>query len=257
MSFWSSHKSEILMSAIHTSLGIGTAVAGRRLLSGEQKVSFCETEVSSTMAFALVALLFCFVTGIFHAIRAYVMATMPNAEGQRLSVQLRFIEYAITATCMLYLVSISSGVRKVSEMVPVLCANVLVMLSGIYIMYLNARKECPGAWTITLMAWCVHTVAWSVVGTRFYRTLQAVRDMQSEQDQVEDPTNFPEELITAMFYLMVLLFSSFGAVQIYEVYTGRDGNAAYNVLSLVSKTTLIGLVVGGIFGRASAENDEA
>ena len=193
---------------------------------------------TKTSVFATALIGFPIVTSAFHGLRH----GLPNGTGGS---TLRFAEYAITSTAMMYLVGISSGVLGFNELIMLLTLNACTMLLGIVADRQLRNGDYRGAKITTMVAWLLLAAAWLPVIRSF---ITAVGEIDFEKF----PNAPSESTMYGIIISMGVLFSCFGVVQLGEVlqlWGSARADDAYDGLSLVAKTTLVGLIAGGFFGR--------
>ena len=146
-----------------------------------------------------------------------------------------FVEYAVTATIMMYLLAISCGVGNFESLCLLLVMVAAVMVQGILADRARQRGDLVGARIAHLTGWALLTAAWFPLMRSFW----SVSDSGVE---------LPPE-IKALPYVLYAFFSCFGLIQSAALLGYYKGTGAYDVLSLAAKTTLLGLVSGGFFFR--------
>lgn len=136
---------------------------------------------------------------------------------------LRFIEYALSASIMLVCIALVSGVRSWTDLSAIVLLNVYTQLMGLACEYIRRK------WVLNFAhftAWVTIVAAYGIV-IRYIMTSITVNEV--------DPPSFVYAIIT----LQVLLFMSFGFVQLFQLYCNfKYSELAYTVLSLVAKTIL-------------------
>lgn len=147
----------------------------------------------------------------------------------------RFLEYGFTASAMLVVIAILSGVQEPGWLAALAAASALVMFLG----YVVEQTDPADRWrtgVYTILAW---TILLGAYGTVFYRFLEVA------QGDVQPPA-----FVYALVICMFLLFCCFGVVQLVWVVRKGKGGAryeyAYLVLSVVAKTLLVGLTASGV-----------
>ena len=202
--------------------------------------------VISHKVFVILLILFPVITAFFHIRRHFADPTN--------SVFWRFLEYSCTSTMMIYNIASLSGVLSTNELVSILVTNACIMILG-YSIHRNLQKrDLRTASICTAVAWTLMALVFMPIGRAFYDRINALE--KGGADGLPD-----RKFFDAVFWSMVTFFASFGAVQLAELlahmYTSLPSNeiqqradVGYDVLSFVSKSTLVGLVAGGLFGRA-------
>lgn len=147
----------------------------------------------------------------------------------------RFLEYSFTASAMLLVIAILSGVQDTVWLTSLAVASALVMFLG-YVVEKNTPEKLGRAWGFTALAWVLLLGAYGSVLYRFAELAGGDRK--------------PPEFVYAVVVCMLLLFCSFGLVQVVWLLRKGQGSVryeyAYLVLSLVAKTLLVGLTASGV-----------
>jgi hypothetical protein len=173
---------------------------------------------------------------------------------------LRWIEYAISATIMLIIVGISSGVKDLDSITLFVFALPAVMVIGNAVeCSLAAGGPMSSSISATVGAWLMLIGIFVVMMRSFVAATKTAKEMGAKV-----PDFVPVVVIVTMFF-----FASFGIVQILQMcgfYKTRGGYPAvelsYITLSFVSKTLLALLVASGLVARSmpsgtGMESDEA
>lgn len=187
--------------------------------------------------FFVMLIAFPLITAMFHLFRA-----MDTVDGNLW----RFIEYSITSSIMLYLLARSCNVISFDTTIMLVSVNAIVMLLGVMIQRLIDAGDYVNAKLLTGIAWLLFVVAWIPLARSFFSAISNL-----------DSSNIPEEMpskttFRILFYSMVALFSSFGLVQsleVLQVISPASADLGYDILSLTTKTSLVGIVAGGFFNR--------
>lgn len=152
----------------------------------------------------------------------------------------RWIEYSISASVMIVLIAMLSGVSDAAALVALFGVNASMILFGL----LMEHYERPGeaSWLTFWFGSIAGVVPWIAIGIYF----------------VSPGTNAtPPGFVVAIFVSLFIFFNSFAlnmALQYARVGAWRDylfGERAYIVLSLTSKSALAWQVFGGTLATAS------
>lgn len=180
---------------------------------------------------------------------------------------IRWIEYGISASVMIYVVSIVSGVRDISAIIPILGANAGTMYTG-YIAEEAIRKgDFHAAKHSIQLGWILQIVIYLTLFTKFTRLIGNISD-------IEDGLGNPKyRLPPWLFFVLVptfLYYGSFGVVstlwysnakKTYETTGGQlpsfDGTEKwYLYLSLFSKLSLGTFIAYGYSQRGDLSDIE-
>jgi hypothetical protein len=155
---------------------------------------------------------------------------------------LRWIEYSITATIMIFVIALSSGVYSLDSQVLIVASCFCCMLCGL------VAESMEGTFAmkllVTSIGWGLLIASYGVIFRRFY-------SLDEDADENKKPPGFVYAIVWGMF----VMFSSFGVIHMVHLFMKRNGidskrngqfEMAYTVNSMVSKTLLVGLLFGGL-----------
>jgi hypothetical protein len=202
------------------------------------------------------ALSFVAVTSIFHFFVYRGEQYFANTEANRNPH--RWLEYAITSTLMLLIICFTFGRRETYALALLATVNVMVMLCG------YAAESPDIGWRATVVGWLGFVVIWTILFDALYSNVvawqKATRQLQSDSQEYRDVKTL-QTFVVSISIVMFLLFSCFGIVQVVHHQKlkttenkGRLGlkiEKVYIILSLVAKTTLVGSLFYGWYGRTN------
>jgi hypothetical protein len=181
---------------------------------------------------------FFFITSAFHVY--YYMAEEHLGEMMKAhNNYIRWIEYSITATIMLYILALLCCVKDVNVYATIGVMNVAMMSQGQLIEEAINRGESP---LIPMVTGFLLLVAEFIpIFSSYYRAMNAAADFGKA-----NPTATKQQIpswITPMVFVLFAFFACFGFVSIYTAYKGKDYDyenieKIYVMLSLVAKTSL-------------------
>jgi hypothetical protein len=156
---------------------------------------------------------------------------------------MRWLEYSITASIMLWIIAVSSGVTSPGLQVLVVVMSILCMLCGLLSEQTNSAVVKRWA---TIIGWLFIAVGYSVVILKF-------------ADNVNSTDVSIPGFVYAIVIGMCIMYMSFGGIHLFHMYKG-NGNActnrtvevAYTVDSMISKTLLVSLLFSGLVVRNNA-----
>jgi hypothetical protein len=122
---------------------------------------------------------------------------------------LRWVEYGISATVMIYVISIVSGLRDLSALIPIIGANAGTMYTG-YIAEEAIRKgDFPAALNSIRLGWILQITIYATIFIRFFKQIQNLK-------QITDGMGNPKYKVPGWIYLVLiptfLYYASFGVV---------------------------------------------
>jgi hypothetical protein len=172
----------------------------------------------------------------------------------------RWVEYSLSASLMIYLISAVSGTKDQVSAVSAALITPGLMING-FTVERALKQNALSSWTSKLVGIKPEIDAdivfsnilpgWALFGVHWYIILSNYTKLASEAkaaNQDLDPS------VTFMVFSQLIFFSLFGAIQSYQVYrwfTSRESRAepsyiayekAYIVLSAVTKLLLAGTV---------------
>jgi hypothetical protein len=192
---------------------------------------------TSTLSIVIGSIMFVAITAIFHFViyalrKSYYAKALDNENNS-----LRWAEYAITSTIMMSIIGFTVGLKTFNAMLLILVSNVVLMSLGDLI----EKSKTDARYTaiaLTVIGWVLMLVNFSVLGQAFYYTMNEVPGVPS--------------FVPAVFITMLILFGSFGVIQLLFLGDKIDfvkSEYLYTVLSFVSKTLLVLLVFSGAMAR--------
>jgi hypothetical protein len=187
---------------------------------------------------------FFFITAIFHSIYYFTSNGLYSQMIQNQNNYLRWIEYAITSTMMLYVIALISGVKDINIYRSIFIINIAMIYTG----QLVEEKLVKGEdWRIPMVLG---------FGLLIVEFLIIVSDFQSRIDDVKkiagtEGKTIPE-WIKYMIWILFLFFSSFGFISLYGAYSKSPYEKIeklYLLFSLLAKATLAGFIAYGTTQR--------
>jgi len=164
----------------------------------------------------------------------YLLLLNEDAQGP---VVYRWVEYALSASVMLWLIGQLSGVQELPTLVTLCLANVALQATGYMI---EKTGDKGSAWTI--MGYALFVILFATILPYFFGSLAAAKNAN-----VQIPG-----AVYSVVIIELLLFLSFGIVSTYfckndgeSVETRKKREVAYVCLSITAKTLLAWLVYGG------------
>ena len=237
--------------------------------NGGLKVSVRQLENSMfTSDMRVLMILFFVVTALFHIIYASDFNGLYTDMIEKQNNMLRWIEYSISSTLMINVISRLAGVNNQNTLKLITAGNVCVMLQGNVTEVILAddrissdSEKLKRVLIPQITAWVIYITIWNVIIETFTKTLNDVENgiNAGGQEEVKIP-----KIVKTIVYIQLAFFTLFGVVQLYQLFTLVKPQYKlnyiwiemfYNILSLVSKV-LLGLLLA--FGIEQTEGrDEA
>ena len=152
----------------------------------------------------------------------------------------RWIEYSITATLMIMLIMFTSGVKDFEVFISVSVCTFCLMLLGQAIEVMIRDCRFKDAILLTGIAWSLFVMIWYNISSTFIHIFK-------------NNKNIPN-FVTAVFFIMLVMYSSFGFVQTYQLIYPQTKyeniEISYVTLSFISKALLVLLITSGLLARS-------
>lgn len=117
---------------------------------------------------------------------------------------LRFLEYGISAAVMLMCIALLNGVTDINLIAAIAVLTSACEFCGMVVEYLPYRS--PLKWVLHLTGWIQFLCAYGIISHAFFKSINAV------------PNVNPPDFVYAIVILLFLLYASFGAVQLSELF---------------------------------------
>lgn len=199
-------------------------------------VSRKAADLDESSVTSLVVAFFAFTAG-FHLLYAFNPNNIYLSAVKRGNNYLRWIEYSISATIMIVVIALLSGVKEIKAYFILVTSAVGMIMTGQFF----ETTEGPQKWIPVTVGFILLIGIWSVIISSFNDRLNEARDAG-----VEIPS-----WLFAVVYVLFFFYASFGFVPVAQGIFGGDYRMyeyAYLTLSLLSKATL-GTLVGYGFGQ--------
>jgi hypothetical protein len=212
--------------------------------------SYTEKSVSiHTVQYLLVG--FFFITAIFHAIYYFTNDGLYTQLIQNQNNYLRWIEYSITSTMMLYVIALISGVKDVNVYRSIFIINIAMIYTG----QLVEEKLIKGEdWRIPMiLGFALLVVEFLIIVFEFQSRMNNVERIAKA---VGEGKTIPD-WIKYMIWILFLFFSSFGFISLYGAYSNSPYESVeklYLLFSLLAKATLAGFIAYGTSQRQKSSN---
>jgi len=180
---------------------------------------------------------FFFITAVFHLIYYLNDSGFYDRMIQASNNSVRWLEYSITATMMLYIIAMLCGLKDRGVYLMIGVTNVVLMIQGQAIE--EAVRDGKPWWIPMASAFALLIAQFVVIGKDYVSNLNAANSYA-----LENPNATKQKVpgwVTPMFLVMFLFFASFGFVSLYGAYSGAPYESVekmYVMLSLVSKASL-------------------
>lgn len=225
--------------------------------SGEFDLLGCNL-LSSYGGVALIALLvaFTFITAVVHSMYAggafdyYSRVSRGNNS-------MRWYEYAVTASIMIFVIALTSGTFDLyAQIFVVVCTFGLMMLGDVVEKCLikNDKDSRSNVVVTTIIGWALMLTVFGVIVNSFANYNNKLK----ESGEAGAP-----DFVYAIVIVMFVLYATFGFIQMYDISKRFKKNAsfdaakhgssvemAYTANSMLSKLLLVGILLGSLATRA-------
>lgn len=190
--------------------------------------------------------IFFLITSFFHAVYAVTDQGLYTRMITRQNNYLRWVEYSITSTIMLYIIALISGVKDEGVFILIGATNVAMIAQGHLIEQCVADKK---PWVVPMMVGFLLLFSEFTVITKDFEN--RIHDVESSPLQGKMP-----RWIKYMIIVLFMFYSVFGFVSLYGAYSRvsyENIEKSYLLLSFVSKAVLGAFVAYGTGQRQKAE----
>jgi len=171
---------------------------------------------------------------------------------------LRWVEYAVSATLIMLVIALSSGVSDHNALVVVAVLCVGVMLLGQVAEANLYNDDQTTSYLATAVGWLLLASMWSFVWVQFgeaQRTVKARNALVPKAEAVEIPS-----FVLILLILMTGAFASFGVVQFVQLVQANEDvyetyDKTYMILSATAKTILPVVFAVGLTQRSRLTTD--
>lgn len=156
----------------------------------------------------------------------------------------RWIEYAITATLMLFVVAVSSGVYETDSQILIPIAAMSCMAMGYVVEQNKGNRNVQ--WVATLVGWLLLAGAFVVIFRNFGRAASG--------------TNGPPSWVWILVIGIVVMYLSFGLIQLWQLFKSpnyKNVERRYTQLSMLAKSFLVLVVFSGLVAQSSGVSETA
>jgi hypothetical protein len=197
---------------------------------------------------------FFLVTAAFHLI---YYATNDGLYGKMIrngNNYLRWVEYSISSTMMLYIIAMISGVKDDNVYKSIFAMNIAMIYTG---QVVEEKVQNGENWYAPMFVGFMLLMAEFTIIVRDFQS--RINDFKVFVDANPSLTNgrtIPD-WIKYMVWILFLFFSSFGFISLYGAYSGMEYEGVerlYLLFSLLAKATLAGFIAYGTARRQTAEN---
>jgi len=208
---------------------------------------------------------FFYTTAFFHFLYALLGKRYEDMVYKQNNNYLRWIEYSITATLMIRIIAVQSGIRESSTLQAISAGTIGVMLQGQIVESVLASKskitenDKKILLVSTVVGWLIMLWVFVIIIQQFLRLQSNVDKFDCEKD-VKIP-----EWVVAIIATQCIFYASFGFIQLVQIwkrlyknekYDYSQFELAYLVDSLASKVTLGAMLAYGLVGADTGLNDE-
>jgi hypothetical protein len=167
---------------------------------------------------------------------------------------LRWVEYSISSTMMLYIIALISGVKDDNIYKSIFAMNVAMIYTGQVVEEKLQRGE---DWYAPMFIGFMLLMAeFGIIVRDFQSRISDVKTFVDANPSLTNGRTIPD-WIKYMVWVLFIFFSSFGFISIYGAYSGiayEKVEGLYLLFSLLAKATLAGFIAYGTSRRQQAGN---
>lgn len=214
------------------------------LCFGDMLLTSDRVPTKNTISIAILIISFFGLSALFQGL-AMVPAIVPGySAGKASSNFLRFVEYSMSASVMLVAIALINGIFDQTIIVLIAVSCAACQLCGLVaeralLLHKILRDRSNNKETTSIareIAYVAHFTGWILIGTAYYFIMRYY--FVSNANSVESAPEF----VTVIVFTILVLFMSFGVVQLIQLVDDRfpflTAELIYVVLSLTSKTFL-------------------
>lgn len=197
---------------------------------GDSVTPEIKTKTIDPKAILMMLLSFTAITAAFHFVQIFFHSPDNPVNTAR------WIEYSITATIMIILISLLSGVNNEDTLILCAVSTFVTMVLGNVVERLLGKDQKRTTYLIHALGWALMLGVWVVIIKTFFETIEA-------------NDNVPVVIYSIVFVLFVL-YNCFGVVQSVQLFRPQTNvytiDKMYTLLSFVSKTSLTFMILFGL-----------
>ena len=168
---------------------------------------------------------------------------------------LRWVEYSISSTMMLYIIALISGVKDDNIYKSIFAMNIAMIYTGQLVEEKIQRGE--NWYTPMFMGFMLLMAEFTIIVRDFQARITDVKTFADNNPSLTNGRTIPE-WIKYMVWVLFIFFSSFGFISLYGAYSGtqyENVESLYLLFSLLAKATLAGFIAYGTSRRQTAANN--
>ena len=199
----------------------------------------------------MLLVLFTLITGLVHIFGYGNASQSYRSDVDRGNNRIRWMEYSVTATIMLFVIALVSGTSSTDTLIMVTTASLCCMICG-FLSEATARSDPHVSKLATLVGWLLLISSFCVILRRFGSIFKQAQSTGSDG---------PPSFVWAIICGMTMLYLSFGVIHL--VHMRKQWNSvepvppefhrridrAYTIASVASKILLVVLLASGLFAR--------
>jgi len=235
----------------------GTGVVKAPTSSGEFSLDWVQNE-GSQVYIAREVIIFFFVTSFFHGLYA-VMGESYDKLIKNGNNSLRWVEYSISATFMIRIIALQSGIRDQNTLTLITSSTIGIMLQGQIVEAALANNKGKLTSEQKSVVMTSTLIGWVLMIANFWVIIKQYMGLNDDIDALGCPGVEIPDFVLYIIITQLIFYSTFGLIQIYQIYQRINGKKVdysniermYLIDSLMSKVTL-----GGILGYAVTGADQ-
>jgi hypothetical protein len=157
----------------------------------------------------------------------------------------RWIEYSISSTMMIYIIALVSGVKDTNVYKSIFAMNIGMIYTG---QVIEENIQAGKDWYLPMAVGFMLMISeFSIIIRDFNQRLNDVTEFTTNYPNLTNGRTIPSWL-KYMIYVLFMFFASFGFISLYGAYSGtqfENIEKLYLLFSLLSKATLGGFIAYG------------
>lgn len=228
---------------------------GRESLGDRFKIRY-ESREATSIVYAYEVIVFFVVTSMFHGYYALTDNGHYNSMIKNENNYLRWIEYSISATLMIRIIALQSGIRDEKTLTSITFNTVGIMLQGQIVESILSNKVVSSKEKYIIL---VSTfVGWILMVSNFYIIIKQYIELNNDVNNLDCDAKVPD-FVLWIIVTQLIFYSTFGFIQIVQIYRKLYKPKSYNyrnieswyiLNSLLSKITLGGILAYSVIGAS-------
>lgn len=230
-------------------------VKGQPNSSNEYTLDWVQKD-TGTVNVATLVVCFFGITGLFHGLYAGMGKSYDDLVYKNKNNYLRWIEYSITATIMINIIALQSGIRDEFTLQAITGSTIGLMLQGQIVEATLAQNKGKLSELQKSSIMTATVAGWLIMVTNFYIIIKQYMSLDKDVDNLNCEGLAIPDFVFWIIVTQLLFYATFGFIQIYQIKRRLDGKSVdysniermYLIDSLLSKVTLGAMLAYSVIG---------